>query len=110
MRRDYHTYLRRFHEAKWDEEIIFDLSVPGQRGIVVPKPEDEITEEIGKGSDKIPEEETSQPSGSASDAGKPSLYASDSGSSRSGYHTGPEPGDLYYEVQPQGAGAYRIQE
>lgn len=33
MRRDYHTYLRRFHEAKWDEEIIFDLSVPGQRGI-----------------------------------------------------------------------------
>ena len=55
MRRDYHTYLRRFHEAKWDEEIIFDLSVPGQRGIVVSKPEDEITEEIGKGSDKIPE-------------------------------------------------------
>ena len=54
MRRDYHTYLRRFHEAKWDEEIIFDLSVPGQRGIAVPKPEEEIIEKVGKGSDKIP--------------------------------------------------------
>ncbi len=25
--------LRDFHQAKWDEPIIFDLSTPGQRGI-----------------------------------------------------------------------------
>lgn len=55
MRRNYETYLRRFHEAKWDEEMIFDLSVPGQRGIVVPKAEAEIVEKIGKGSEKIPD-------------------------------------------------------
>lgn len=54
MRRNYETYLRQFHEAKWDEEIIFDLSVPGQRGIIVPKAEEEIIEKIGKGSDKVP--------------------------------------------------------
>ena len=35
MKRDYSKHLRRFHEAKWDEELIFDLSVPGQRGVNV---------------------------------------------------------------------------
>ena len=38
MKRDYSKHLRRFHEAKWDEELIFDLSVPGQRGVNVTKP------------------------------------------------------------------------
>ncbi|MDI2128472.1 aminomethyl-transferring glycine dehydrogenase subunit GcvPB [Yinghuangia seranimata] len=28
--------LRRFHQARWDEPIIFELSSPGQRGIGVP--------------------------------------------------------------------------
>ncbi|MGP3918602.1 aminomethyl-transferring glycine dehydrogenase subunit GcvPB [Nonomuraea sp. 10N515B] len=30
--------LRRFHQARWDEPIIFELSVPGRRGIAVPEP------------------------------------------------------------------------
>ena len=28
--------LRNFHQAKWDEEIIFELSTKGERGILVP--------------------------------------------------------------------------
>ncbi|MFE0145688.1 aminomethyl-transferring glycine dehydrogenase subunit GcvPB [Nonomuraea sp. NPDC059007] len=31
--------LRRFHQARWDEPIIFELSHPGRRGIAVPKAE-----------------------------------------------------------------------
>ena len=54
MKRDYSKHLRRFHEAKWDEELIFDLSVPGQRGVNVTKPSPRITEEVGDGADDIP--------------------------------------------------------
>jgi glycine dehydrogenase subunit 2 len=39
--------LRRFHQARWDEEIIFKLSQPGQRGILVPEVEEGIREEVG---------------------------------------------------------------
>ena len=31
--------LRRFHQAKWDEPVLFELSSPGQRGILVPAAE-----------------------------------------------------------------------
>lgn len=34
--------VRRFHQAKWDEPIIFELSTPGERGIAVPQAEAEI--------------------------------------------------------------------
>ncbi len=30
------TKLRNFHEAQWDEDIIFEESVPGSRGILIP--------------------------------------------------------------------------
>ena len=39
--------LRRFHQARWDEPIIFELSQPGQRGILVPEVEPEIRQEVG---------------------------------------------------------------
>ncbi|MFC1499777.1 aminomethyl-transferring glycine dehydrogenase subunit GcvPB [Candidatus Zixiibacteriota bacterium] len=39
--------IRRYHQAKWDEPVIFELSVPGQRGILVPEPEDEIVAAAG---------------------------------------------------------------
>lgn len=55
MKRDYNTYLRRFHEAKWDEELIFELSVPGQRGVLVPKAEQEVEETVGDGVSVLPE-------------------------------------------------------
>lgn len=38
--------LRRFHQAKWDESIIYELSRPGQRGVLVPEVEDGIKAEV----------------------------------------------------------------
>jgi glycine dehydrogenase subunit 2 len=47
--------LRAFHQAKWDEEVIFELSTKGERGILVPPVEPAIEEEIGDGISAIPE-------------------------------------------------------
>jgi glycine dehydrogenase subunit 2 len=38
--------LRRYHQARWDEPIIFELSCKGQRGILVPEVEDGIREKV----------------------------------------------------------------
>ncbi|TFG45326.1 MAG: glycine dehydrogenase subunit 2 [Candidatus Brocadiia bacterium] len=40
--------LRNFHQAKWDEEIIFELDTPGQRGVFVPEVEKEIIDAVGE--------------------------------------------------------------
>ena len=34
--------LKNFHNAKWDEPLIFELSDPGCRGILVPQVEESI--------------------------------------------------------------------
>jgi glycine dehydrogenase subunit 2 len=39
--------LRRFHQARWDEPVIFELSQPGQRGIFIPEAEDGIQQAVG---------------------------------------------------------------
>jgi glycine dehydrogenase subunit 2 len=39
--------LRRFHQARWDEPVIFELSCEGQRGILVPQVEEEVREQVG---------------------------------------------------------------
>ncbi|MCJ7625385.1 MAG: aminotransferase class V-fold PLP-dependent enzyme, partial [Anaerolineaceae bacterium] len=39
--------LRRFHQARWDEPIIFELSQPGERGILPPPVEQGIKETVG---------------------------------------------------------------
>jgi glycine dehydrogenase subunit 2 len=49
------TRLRNFHQAKWDEEIIFELSNRGERGLLVPEVDREITEEVGDGLSALPE-------------------------------------------------------
>ncbi len=36
------TKLRKFHGACWDEQLIFEQSVPGERGILVPQPEADL--------------------------------------------------------------------
>ncbi len=54
MGRDANTLLRKFHEAKWDEQIIFEMSVPGERGILVREPEAEVEKEVGTGVGTIP--------------------------------------------------------
>lgn len=47
--------LRRFHQARWDEPIIFELSREGQRGILVPEVEDEIRDQVGDVVATVPE-------------------------------------------------------
>lgn len=47
--------LRRFHQARWDEPIIFELSCPGQRGVLVPEVEEEIRQEVGDIMAALPE-------------------------------------------------------
>jgi glycine dehydrogenase subunit 2 len=47
--------IRDFHQAKWDEQIIFQLSNEGERGILVPKAETEIENVVGDGISLIPE-------------------------------------------------------
>jgi glycine dehydrogenase subunit 2 len=47
--------LRRFHQARWDEPVIFELSRSGRRGVLPPKVEREISETVGDILPKIPE-------------------------------------------------------
>ena len=47
--------LRDFHQARWDEEVIFDVSVPGERGIGVPEADKAVVAEVGDGISAIPE-------------------------------------------------------
>ena len=47
--------VRNFHQAKWDEEIIFELGSPGERGILVSKVEREIEEAVGDGLSALPD-------------------------------------------------------
>jgi glycine dehydrogenase subunit 2 len=47
--------VRNFHQAKWDEPIIFELSKKGERGVLVPQAEEEIAEAVGDGVSRIPE-------------------------------------------------------
>lgn len=49
------TKIRDFHQARWNEPIIFELSQKGERGILVPKAEDSIVNQVGDGISRIPE-------------------------------------------------------
>jgi glycine dehydrogenase subunit 2 len=46
--------LRNFHQAKWDEEVVFELSQPGERGILVPEVEPEVRAAAGDGLSSVP--------------------------------------------------------
>lgn len=45
-----------FHQAKWDEPIIFELTQKGERGIQVAGTEPGIRDRVGDGIDSIPEQ------------------------------------------------------
>jgi glycine dehydrogenase subunit 2 len=49
------TGVRNFHQAKWDEPIIFELSNSGERGILMPEIEEEIESSIGDGLSALPQ-------------------------------------------------------
>ncbi|GAH59960.1 unnamed protein product [marine sediment metagenome] len=55
MGMDMKTKLRDFHQAKWDEPIIYELSNKGERGILIPEAEKDIETEVGDGISKLPE-------------------------------------------------------
>jgi glycine dehydrogenase subunit 2 len=46
--------IRRFHQAKWDEPIIFELSQAGERGILLPEINEEVKREVGDVLSSIP--------------------------------------------------------
>ena len=55
MGRDQKTLLRKFHQARWDEQIIFEMSVPGERGILVPRGRGKhSSREVGDGVSALP--------------------------------------------------------
>jgi glycine dehydrogenase subunit 2 len=39
--------LRRFHQARWDEPILFELSTPGERGVLPSRVEPGVTDAVG---------------------------------------------------------------
>ncbi|MGB3715597.1 MAG: aminomethyl-transferring glycine dehydrogenase subunit GcvPB [Candidatus Promineifilaceae bacterium] len=47
--------LRRFHQARWDEPVIYELSRSGQRGMLIPDIEADMRSEIGDVVATIPE-------------------------------------------------------
>ena len=46
---------RRFHQARWDEPVIFELSQPGARGVLVPEVEAEVQQAVGDVAATLPE-------------------------------------------------------
>lgn len=53
IRRDHQ--VRRFHQAKWDEPVIFELHRPGERGVIPPGSEESLAAEVGDGTGRIPD-------------------------------------------------------
>jgi len=45
---------RRYHQASWDEPIIFELSVPEARGVLPPPPEPGVTALVGNPAAELP--------------------------------------------------------
>jgi glycine dehydrogenase subunit 2 len=43
-----------YHQARWDEPIIFEMSVPGERGVLVPRACQDIVNQVGDGVSAIP--------------------------------------------------------
>lgn len=48
--------VRNYHQAKWDEPIIFELHKSGERGVTLPAVEEEIVNCVGDGISAIPSE------------------------------------------------------
>lgn len=46
--------LRRFHQARWDEKLIFELGSPGERGVLVPAPDPQLAAEVGDPTAALP--------------------------------------------------------
>ncbi|MEG1483589.1 aminomethyl-transferring glycine dehydrogenase subunit GcvPB [Clostridium sp.] len=47
--------VRNFHQAKWDEPIIFELSQTGERGVIPPSANEEVQSVVGDGVSILPD-------------------------------------------------------
>jgi glycine dehydrogenase subunit 2 len=56
MGRNPKTLLRNFHEARWDEQIIFEMSTPGERGVLVPRCSEAVLNEFRNDVNLIPDQ------------------------------------------------------
>ena len=45
---------KNFHQASWDEPMIYELSTPGLRGIIPPEVEDDLAAEVGDVAAQLP--------------------------------------------------------
>ncbi|WP_241678950.1 aminomethyl-transferring glycine dehydrogenase subunit GcvPB [Streptomyces lasalocidi] len=45
---------RRFHQARWDEKLIFELDAPGERGVLVPAPDPDVAAAAGDLAERLP--------------------------------------------------------
>ena len=77
--------LRNFHEAKWDEPVIFEQSVPGSRSILFPDVSQKAMPVTGDVSDLIPDHLKRQKSPALPDTGTASLSPAVPGDHRPGY-------------------------
>ncbi len=41
--------IKEFHQARWNEPIIMEMSTPGERGVLLPMAEKAVVEEVGDG-------------------------------------------------------------
>lgn len=46
--------VRNFHQAKWDEPVIFELNQPGERGVCFPDVDTDISSQVGDGLSSLP--------------------------------------------------------
>ncbi len=46
---------KNYHQARWDEPMIMEMSTPGVRGIIPPEPEAEIVDAVGDVAGALPE-------------------------------------------------------
>ncbi|MGX6977670.1 aminomethyl-transferring glycine dehydrogenase subunit GcvPB [Vagococcus elongatus] len=55
MGQDQETLLRDFHQARWSEPIIYEMSTPGERGVITPAVDKKIKDKLRNKENMIPE-------------------------------------------------------
>ena len=67
------TRLDRFHQASWNEPIIYELSVKGERGVLVPEVSPAVAAEAGDGVSSLPENMRRENAPDLPEIGQPQL-------------------------------------
>ena len=67
------TRLDRFHQASWNEPIIYELSVKGERGVLVPEVSPAVAAEVGDGVSSLPENMRRENAPDLPEIGQPQL-------------------------------------